>query len=29
MTMFGLFNYDGPVVQTLNKVADGIVMFAF
>ena len=24
MTVFGLFNYDGPVVQTLNKVADGI-----
>ena len=26
MTMFGLFNYDGPVVQTLNKVADGICL---
>ena len=24
--MFGLFNYDGPVVQTLNKVADGICL---
>ena len=24
--MFGLFNYNGPVVQTLNKVADGICL---
>lgn len=24
--MFGLFNYDGPVIQALNKVADGICL---